>query len=96
VNCFERPEREKNVTACFDFRVLFYLREVDNNAFAYLDYRIDLQGTNYTYFATNDPTTNTHVSNVTSPTLPQFPLIVGVPFNITFKIVDDTKVEVTM
>jgi hypothetical protein len=68
--------------------------EVDTRYWALLDFRIDLAGINQTVFATHDPIID-YYSLVTSPTMPQFPLIVNVPFNITFKIVDDTTIEVS-
>jgi hypothetical protein len=68
--------------------------EVNTNAWAYFDFRIDQAETNQTHFATKEPAVNAYVSVVTSSTLPQFPLIVNVPFNITFRIVDDTHIEI--
>jgi hypothetical protein len=71
--------------------------EVDPSAWAYFDFRIDLQEINQTvpnetYFATKQPGVG-YVSAVTT-NYPQFPLIVNVAFNITVKIVNDTRVEV--
>jgi hypothetical protein len=67
--------------------------EVDTRAWAYFDYRITQVATNQTHFATRQPGVGDIF--VVATNYPQFPLIVNVPFNLTFNIVSDTNVQVS-